>query len=101
MSIADKLKAAMAFEFPDEIAKAGFDHPCKQTCSGWTQGQIRGAANENARLAPLIALVAELIAAGDEIIRWKNDATKPMPMLGRRVDALESALNRLREALDK
>jgi hypothetical protein len=26
----------------DEIMKAGFDHPCRQTCSGWEQGQERG-----------------------------------------------------------
>lgn len=24
--------------------KAGFDHPCKQTCSGWEQGRERGIA---------------------------------------------------------
>lgn len=22
--------------------EAGFDHPCKQTCSGWEQGRQRG-----------------------------------------------------------
>ncbi len=26
----------------DEIMKAGFDHPCRQTCSGWQQGRERG-----------------------------------------------------------
>jgi hypothetical protein len=26
----------------DEIMKAGFDHPCRQTCSGWRQGYERG-----------------------------------------------------------
>lgn len=26
----------------DEFTKAGFDHPCKQTCSGWQQGHDRG-----------------------------------------------------------
>jgi hypothetical protein len=26
----------------DEFLKAGFDHPCKQTCSGWRQGRERG-----------------------------------------------------------
>lgn len=26
----------------DKILEAGFDHPCKQTCSGWQQGRDRG-----------------------------------------------------------
>ncbi len=29
----------------DGIFKAGFDHPCKQTCSGWQQGYERGMAD--------------------------------------------------------
>lgn len=30
-----------------KLQEAGFDHPCKQTCSGWQQGYERGyAANE-------------------------------------------------------
>lgn len=27
----------------DGVFKAGFDHPCKQSCSGWQQGFERGA----------------------------------------------------------
>lgn len=26
----------------DKIMDAGFDHPCKDTCSGWEQGRMRG-----------------------------------------------------------
>lgn len=26
----------------EALLKAGFDHPCKQTCSGWKQGYERG-----------------------------------------------------------
>ena len=26
----------------DSIMRAGFDHPCRQTCSGWRQGRERG-----------------------------------------------------------
>lgn len=26
----------------DKIMEAGFDHPCRQTCSGWQQGKERG-----------------------------------------------------------
>ena len=26
----------------DKIMEAGFDHPCRQTCSGWKQGYERG-----------------------------------------------------------
>lgn len=26
----------------DKLMEAGFDHPCKQTCSGWQQGYDRG-----------------------------------------------------------
>jgi hypothetical protein len=27
----------------EKMVKAGFDHPCKETCSGWKQGYDRGA----------------------------------------------------------
>jgi hypothetical protein len=30
------------------------DHPCKQTCSGWTQGYERGAAFERKRSEGLV-----------------------------------------------
>lgn len=40
------------------ILDAGFDHPCRQTCSGWTQGRSRGVFNENRRLAELLELDA-------------------------------------------
>lgn len=26
----------------DKIMEAGFDHPCRETCSGWVQGRERG-----------------------------------------------------------
>ena len=26
----------------DPFHKAGFDHPCRETCSGWKQGYERG-----------------------------------------------------------
>ena len=26
----------------DEFYKAGLDHPCRETCSGWKQGRERG-----------------------------------------------------------
>lgn len=29
-------------EASDALHKAGFDHPCRQTCSGWQQGYDRG-----------------------------------------------------------
>lgn len=33
----------------DKLTKAGFDHPCKDTCSGWKQGYDRGVFTERAR----------------------------------------------------
>ena len=32
-------------EMIDEFLKAGFDHPCRQTCSGWQQGFERGVSD--------------------------------------------------------
>lgn len=29
----------------DKIMEAGFDHPCRQTCSGWQQGYDRGMSD--------------------------------------------------------
>lgn len=26
----------------EQLMAAGFDHPCKKTCSGWEQGRLRG-----------------------------------------------------------
>lgn len=29
-------------EFESKVLENGFDHPCRKTCSGWTQGYDRG-----------------------------------------------------------
>lgn len=34
----------------DKIMNAGFDHPCKQTCSGWMQGHQRGVLEGKERI---------------------------------------------------
>ena len=34
----------------DKIMEAGFDHPCRQTCSGWKQGFERGQMEANKKL---------------------------------------------------
>lgn len=38
----------------DSILKKGFDHPCKQTCSGWEQGRQRGIFEEKERTEILL-----------------------------------------------
>lgn len=37
-------------EYWKKVMDSGFDHPCKQTCSGWQQGYDRGVAAERARV---------------------------------------------------
>lgn len=37
----------------DELLKRGFDHPCRQTCSGWQQGFDRGAAEKDKEIEEL------------------------------------------------
>lgn len=44
----------------DELLKRGFDHPCRQTCSGWQQGFDRGAAEKDKEIAALKAQLAKL-----------------------------------------
>jgi len=44
----------------NEMSKAGFEHPCKETCSGWEQGYERGQSDERKRAANLIAAIEDL-----------------------------------------
>ena len=37
-----KLESATTF---DKVHEAGFDHPCRGTCSGWQQGFTRGISS--------------------------------------------------------
>lgn len=37
-------------EYWKKVMDSGFDHPCKQTCSGWQQGYDRGVEAERARV---------------------------------------------------
>lgn len=41
-------------------AEEKFDHPCKQTCSGWRQGYERGLAEQAHELAKRNVDIAEL-----------------------------------------
>jgi hypothetical protein len=55
-----------------KILAAGFDHPCKQTCSGWAQGRERGLFDAEAKSRPIIekfTALAEAWSAYDGAIR--------------------------------
>ena len=47
-------------EFQKDLAENGFDHPCKQTCSGWKQGYEKGAQAEKAKAQKLLEVAKEL-----------------------------------------
>jgi hypothetical protein len=74
--IADALIEASQFHAPKEIDDA-FDHPCKETCSGWKQGFERGA-HHAARLG-LIARIEEMMPSmeiEDAARTWSTFAPK-------------------------
>lgn len=39
----------------DPALKAGLDHPCRETCSGWKQGRDRGLYDSQSRIVELEA----------------------------------------------
>jgi hypothetical protein len=45
----------------DKILEAGFDHPCRETCSGWKQGRERGEYDSKVKLANLEYIVRETL----------------------------------------
>jgi hypothetical protein len=46
----------------DKILEAGFDHPCKATCSGWEQGRLRGEHESVEKIKVLSEKLFELSA---------------------------------------
>lgn len=44
----------------DRILEKGFDHPCRQTCSGWKQGFERGQFDERRRAEKLVEALREI-----------------------------------------
>lgn len=60
----------------DPILKAGFDHPCRETCSGWRQGFERGALDVD-NLKALLRSVAYLTRKGRlDLVMKKLEAGK-------------------------
>ena len=47
----------------DSLFKAGFDHPCRETCSGWKQGYERGADTIQTRYSALLDASKKLAEA--------------------------------------
>lgn len=47
----------------DKIMAAGFDHPCKQACSGWQQGFERGKISANESLGRALSLASGALQA--------------------------------------
>lgn len=47
----------------DPLFERGFDHPCKQTCSGWQQGYERGRDDLQKQNDELVELVIEFAKA--------------------------------------
>jgi hypothetical protein len=69
-------KGKLMTELEKLILEKGFDHPCKDTCSGWKQGFERGAFEleklkaENEKQAEKILILREAIA---DVIRNSFD----------------------------
>jgi len=58
-------------EARDGVHQAGFDHPCKDTCSGWSQGRDRGFDSCASILLPEIEkLVAALKRYKGLCVHW-------------------------------
>lgn len=81
----------------EDALRAGFDHPCRETCSGWKQGRERGEFDAKERIAELEAeLRAEKMlkdAALLDRVRDRNTAKK-------RIDELEAELTKRRAAFE-
>ena len=60
-----------------KIMDAGFDHPCKQTCSGWKQGyergKIEGTADDNTARTNLQAAILKITRLQEALVKLKHE----------------------------
>lgn len=74
----------------NKIHDAGFNHPCKDTCSGWKQGYDRGVSDSSKEIERLNKVITRELSENDEI---GCEYTY--------VRALKEEVTRLREALSQ
>ncbi len=68
-----ELKAFIGLQ-QDSALTAGFDHPCRQTCSGWTQGRERGRLDAT-RIAEDLLVAIEALSACMDYKLARNTST--------------------------
>jgi len=71
----------------DKIMAAGFDHPCRETCSGWAQGRERGLFEAKQDIER-----AYFLRNTDSLAHEKNYHDK--------IETLTAEIAKLREALE-
>lgn len=77
----------------EKILEAGFDHPCRQTCSGWEQGRARGKYDTQ----PIIRALAEEIDQLKLSRKDHEDDWKRIQDAEREVDALKTKLEKAQD----
>lgn len=79
----------------DGLMVTGFDHPCKDTCSGWSQGLARGLYEAQALLRMRDMQIEELRSLNRGLINWKEEATAQIFSLSERSARLLDALRKI------
>lgn len=77
----------------DPLFKAGFDHPCRQTCSGWKQGFERGEHDMRMSRDKMYDTLSEIRLTEMKWITRHSD-------LERKIEAMNKTLKSCRAAMD-
>ncbi len=80
----------------NKIMEAGFDHPCKQTCSGWQQGFERGAFDLEACQKRLEAAV-RLLKVTNECFSDKADGMGEVAL----IENIDTFLSQIKDEGEK
>lgn len=62
----------------DAIMEAGFDHPCRETCSGWEQGRDRGMLEERARQQTIETWYGRIVFTREGIVTEREFSSKEL-----------------------
>ncbi len=92
----------------DKILEAGFDHPCRQTCSGWEQGRQRGTFDANDHHSKFqrdkleqAGLAEEFDLHGCDAVEWMADEIVSLRIIAESHRAMSAKLAAaLIEAID-
>lgn len=81
-----------------KMLEMGFDHPCKDTCSGWQQGYDRGHLTARSQMHGCPSC-GEQFAYGDSIVTYQEQVLMDKAIVGDALEKERAKSARLLEAI--